>query len=127
MEQLAKFITDERTGLKYELCGDYYIIAGEDEPECEPIGLLGQRHLKHIQKHCKPFYNKMLNERTLYDYLLQLNRDAEETFSELVKRMAIREGVTEKLKAENQLEWVGRMNNIRSRATEIVNHDIIYP
>ncbi|MEE1024077.1 MAG: TnpV protein [Acutalibacteraceae bacterium] len=126
MEQLAKFITDERTGLKYELCGDYYIIAGEDEPECEPIGLWGQRHLKHIQKHCKPFYNKMLNERTLYDYLLQLNRDAEETFSELVKRMAIREGVTEKLKAENQLEWVGRMNNIRSRATEIVNHDIIY-
>ena len=82
--------------------------------------------MKHIQKHCKPFYNKMLNERTLYDYLLQLNRDAEETFSELVKRMAIREGVTEKLKAENQLEWVGRMNNIRSRATEIVNHDIIY-
>ena len=126
MEQLAKFITDERTGLKYELCGDYYIIAGEDEPECEPIGLWGQRHLKHIQKHCKPFYNKMLNERTLYDYLLQLNRDAEETFSELVKRMAIREGVTEKLKAENQLEWVGRMNNIRSRATEIVNHGIIY-
>ena len=126
MEQLAKFITDERTGLKYELCGDYYIIAGEDEPECEPIGLWGQRHLKHIQKHCKPFYNKMINERTLYDYLLQLNRDAEETFSELVKRMAIREGVTEKLKAENQLEWVGRMNNIRSRATEIVNHDIIY-
>ena len=126
MEQLARFIIDERTGLKYELCGDYYIIAGEDEPECEPIGLWGQRHLKHIQKHCKPFYNKMLNERTLYDYLLQLNRDAEETFSELVKRMAIREGVTEKLKAENQLEWVGRMNNIRSRATEIVNHDIIY-
>ena len=126
MEKLAKFITDERTGHKYELCGDYYIIAGEDEPECEPIGLWGQRHLKHIQKHCKPFYNKMLNERTLYDYLLQLNRDAEETFSELVKRMAIREGVTEKLKAENQLEWVGRMNNIRSRATEIVNHDIIY-
>ena len=126
MEPLAKYIKDERTGLKYELCGDYYIIAGEDEPECEPIGLWGQRHLKHIQKHCKPFYNKMLNERTLYDYLLQLNRDAEETFSELVKRMAIREGVTEKLKAENQLEWVGRMNNIRSRATEIVNHDIIY-
>ena len=126
MEQLAKFITDERTGLKYELCGDYYIIAGEDEPECEPIGLWGQRHLKHIQKHCKPFYNKMLNERTLYDYLLQLNRDAEETFSELVKRMAVQEGVTEKLKANNQMEWVSRMNNIRQRATEIVNHDIIY-
>lgn len=53
MKQLAKFITDERTGLKYELCGDYYIIAGEDEPEREPIGIWGQRHLKHIRKHYK--------------------------------------------------------------------------
>ncbi|MBO5019110.1 MAG: TnpV protein [Clostridia bacterium] len=126
MEQLARFITDERTGLKYELCGDYYIIAGEDEPEREPIGVWGQRHLRYIKKHSKVFYNKMLTEHTLYDYLLQLNRDAEETFSELVKRMAIREGITEKLKAENQLEWIGRMNNIRSRAAEMVNSDIIY-
>ena len=126
MEQLAKFITDERTGLKYELCGDYYIISGEDEPEREPIGVWGQRHLNYIQKHCKPFYNKMLNEHTLYDYLLQLNCDAEETFSELVKRMAIQEGITEKLKAENQMLWVARMNNIRQRATEIVNAELIY-
>ena len=126
MKQLAKFITDERTGLEYELCGDYYIIAGEDEPEREPIGVWGQRHLNHIQKHCKPFYNKMLNEHTLYDYLLQLNHDAEETFNCLIKQMAEREGVTEQLKADNQMEWVARMNNIRSRATEIVNHDIIY-
>ena len=68
----------------------------------------------------------MLGEHTLCDYLLQLDRDAEETFSELVKRMAVQEGVTEKLKANNQMEWVSRMNNIRQRATEIVNHDIIY-
>ena len=126
MEQLAKFITDERTGLKYELCGDYYIIAGEDEPEREPIGLWGQRHLKHIIKHCKPFYDKMLGEHTLYDYLLQLDRDAEETFNRLIKQMAEREGVTEKLKADNQMVWVGRMNNIRQRATEIVNAESIY-
>lgn len=126
MEQLAKFITDERTGLKYELCGDYYIIAGEDEPEREPIGVWGRRHLNYIQKHSKPFYNKMLSEHTLYDYLLQLNRDAEETFSELVTRMAIQEGVAEQLKAENQMEWVGRMNNIRQRAIEIVNTEMIY-
>ena len=126
MEQLAKFITDERTGLEYELCGDYYIIAGEDEPEREPIGVWGQRHLNHIQKHCKPFYNKMLIENTLYDYLLQLNRDAEETFSKLVKRMVIQEGITEQLKAENQMEWVGKMNNVRQRATEIVNTEMIY-
>ena len=126
MEQLAKYITDERTGLKYELCGDYYIIAGEDEPEREPIGIWGQRHLKHIQKHCKPFYNKMHSENKLYNYLLQLNQDAEEMFNRLVKQMAKREGVTEQFKAENQMEWVARMNNIRRRATEIVNHDIIY-
>ena len=126
MEQLAKFIADERTGLKYELCGDYYIIAGEDEPEREPIGVWGQRHLNYIQKHCKPFYNKMLTERTLYDYLLQLDHDAEETFNRLIKQMAKREGVTEKLKADNQMVWVGRMNNIRQRATEIVNKELIY-
>ena len=125
-QQLPRFITDERTGLKYELCGDYYIIAGEDDPEHEPIGIWGQRHLEYIQKHCKPFYNKMLNEHTLYDYLLQLDRDAEETFSELVKRMAVQDGITEQLKAENQLEWICRMNNIRQIVTEIVNHDIIY-
>ena len=126
MEQLAKFITDEITGLKYELCGDYYIIAGEDEPEREPIDVWGQRHLNYIQKHCKPFYNKMLNEHTLYDYLLQLNHDAEDTFNRLVKQMAEREGVTEQLKATNQMDWVGKMNNIRQRVTEIVNAEFIY-
>ena len=126
MEKLARFIKDERTGLKYELCGDYYIIAGEDEPEREPIGVWGQRHLKHIQKHSKAFYNKMLNERTLYDYLLQFNRDAEDTFNCLVNQMVEREGVTEQLKASNQMDWVCKMNNIRQRATEIVNTELIY-
>ena len=62
-----------------------------------------------------------------YDYLLQLNRDAEDTFNRLVKQIAEREGVTDKLKEDNQMEWVARMNNIRNRATEIVNHDMIYP
>ena len=96
-------------------------------PQDKAIGIWGQRHLKHIIKHCKPFYNKMLNEHTLYDYLLQLNRDAEDTFNRLVKQIAEREGVTDKLKEDNQMEWVARMNNIRNRATEIVNHDMIYP
>lgn len=126
MEQLAKFITDERTGLKYELCGDYYIVAGEDEPEREPIGVWGQWHLRYIQKHCKPFYNKMLNEHKLYDYLLQLNRDAEEMFNCLVKQIAEKEGLTEQLKAANQMGWVARMNNIRNRAVEIVTFELIH-
>ncbi len=126
MEKLLKFITDEKTGLKYELCGDYYNIAGEDEPECEPFGMWGQWHFKYIHKYCKPFYNKMLIEYTLYDYLLQLDHDAEDTFNRLIKQMVAREGVTEQLKADNQLEWVGRMNNIRQRATEIINSELIY-
>ena len=68
----------------------------------------------------------MLSGNKLYDHLLQLNRDAEEMFNSLVGQMAKREGVTEQLKAENQMEWVARMNNIRSRVTEIVNNDMIY-
>ena len=72
------------------------------------------------------FFLALLYLYTLYDYLLQLNRDAEDTFNRLVKQMAEREDVTEKLKADNQMDWVGKMNNIRQRATEIVNHDIIY-
>ncbi len=126
MKQLVKFITDERTGLKYELCGDYYIIAGEDEPEREPIGVWGQRHLRYIQKHNKAFHNQMLSENKLYDYLLQLNQDAEEMFNRLVEQMAEREGVTERLKADDQMKWVGRMNNIKYRATEIINSELIY-
>ena len=69
----------------------------------------------------------MVNEHTLYDYLLQLDHDAQDTFNRLVKQMAEREGATEQLKADNQMEWVARMNNIHNRATEIVNHDMIYP
>lgn len=86
MKTLAKFIIDERTGLKYELCSDYYIIAGEDELERKPIGEWGQRHLRYIKKHCKPFYNKMQNEDKLYEYLIQLNQDAEEMFNTLIEQ-----------------------------------------
>ena len=68
----------------------------------------------------------MVNEHTLYDYLLQLDHDAQDTFNRLVKQMAEREGVTEQLKADNQMEWVARMNNIRSRATETINADLLY-
>ena len=68
----------------------------------------------------------MVNEHTLYDYLLQLDHDAQDTFNRLVKQMAKREGVTEQLKATNQMQWVGKMNNIRQRATEIVNSELIY-
>ena len=126
MKTLAKFIINERTGLKYELCGDYYIIAGEDKPERKPIGKWGQRHLRYIKKHCKPFYNKMQNEDKLYEYLIQLNQDAEEMFNTLIEQFKKSEGITEQLKTQDQMQWVSRMNNIRHRATEIVNNELIY-
>ncbi len=126
MEQLARFITDERTGLEYELCGDYYIIAGEDEPEREPIGVWGMRHLEYIKNHRKGFYTALILDCKVNRYLADINKQAEQMFDTLIKQFKQAEGVSEQLKADNQIEWVGKMNNIRQRATEIINHDIIY-
>ena len=123
---MEKFITDERTGLQYELVGDYYLIAGEDKPEGRPIGIWGQRHLRYIRKHKVSLYAELLTTGKLNDYLADLNEQAEAMFSRLVKQLSEKEGVTETLKVENQMLWVQSMNNIRSRATEIVNNDIIY-
>ena len=123
---MEKYITDERTGLKYELVGDYYLIAGDDDPKERPIGIWGQRHLGYLKKHRKTVYTELLTSGRLNGYLVNLNEQAEEMFSRLVEQMSKQEGITEKLKAENQMEWVGKMNNIRSRATEIVNSDLIY-
>lgn len=125
---MEKYITDERTGLKYELVGDYYIIAGDDEPEEEqkPIGIWGQRHLRYLKNHRKVFYVNLLTSGKLNNYLADIDRQAEEMFERLIKQMAEREGVTEALKAENPMEWVQRMNNIRNRATENVNANIVF-
>ena len=124
---MEKIIYDEKNGLWYELQGDYYIPCLKlPEEEQQPIGVWGQRHLRYIKQNRKVLYLNLLTSGKLNGYLAVLDRQAEEMFSRLVKQMAEREGVTEKLKADNQMEWVARMNNIRSRATEIVNHDIIY-
>ena len=123
---MEKFITDERTGLQYELVGDYYLIAGEDEPEGRPIGILGQRHLRYIRKHKVSLYAELLTTGKLNDYLADLNEQAEALFSRLVKQLSEKEGVTEALKEENQMLWVQRMNNIRSAAMESVVNDLIY-
>lgn len=127
MEKLEKYITDERTGLKYELIGDYYFIAGYDEhEENHPIGIWGQRRLQYIRKHKRSLYLQLRLSGKLNEYLADINEQAENMFELLIKQMAERDGVTEKLKAENQMEWVGRMNNIRNRAIEIVNNNILY-
>ena len=123
---MKKFITDERTGLKFELVGDYYLVVGDDELESKPIGIWGQRHLRFIKKNNKPLYNELVAKDSLNDYLSDINEQAEKLFSILVGQLAESEGITEKLKAENQMLWVQRMNNIRNRAIDIVNRDLIY-
>lgn len=90
------------------------------------IGVWGQRHLRYIKQYHKVRYINLLTSGKLNAYLADIDKQAEDMFFWLVEQMAEREGVTERLKAGNQMEWVARMNNIRSRATEIVNHDIIY-
>ena len=124
---MERFITDERTGLKYELVGDYYLIAGDDEPEEDrPIGIWGQRHLRYLREHHRVRYANLLTSGELNAYLADIDRQAKELFLRLVKQMADAEGITETLKASDQMEWVRRMNNVRSRAFEIVEADIIY-
>lgn len=124
---MERFVTDERTGLKYELVEDYYLIAGDDEPEEDrPIGIWGQRHLRYLREHHRVRYANLLTSGELNAYLADIDRQAEELFLRLVKQMADAEGITETLKASDQMEWVRRMNNVRSRAFEIVEADIIY-
>ena len=125
---MEKYITDERTGLKYELVGDYYLIAGDDEPEQEqePIGIWGQRHLRYLKEHRRVRYANLLTSGELNAYLADIDRQAEELFLRLAKQMADAEGIMEKLKASDQMEWVGRMNSIRNRAMEIVNAELIF-
>lgn len=124
---MEKVIYDEKNGLWYELQGDYYIPCLKlPEEEQQPIGVWGQRHLRYIKQHRKVLYTNLLTSGKLNGYLADLDKQAEDMFFRLVKQMAEHEGVTERLKVDNQMEWIARMNNIRSRATEIVNYDIIY-
>ena len=125
---MEKYITDERTELRYELVGDYYLIAGDDEPEQEqePIGIWGQRHLRYLKEHRRVRYANLLTTGKLNNYLADLNEQAEAMFSQLVKLLAEKEGVTEVLKAENQMLWVQRMNAVQEKTVETIYHELIY-
>ena len=123
---MEKFITDERTALRYEFVGDYYLIAGEDEPEGRSVGIWRQRHLRYIRRYKRHLYFGLLIRGKLNDYLADLNEQAAELFSRLVKQLAEKEGVTEALKAENQMLWVQKMNSIRNAAMEVVSSELIY-
>ncbi|MGN0557943.1 MAG: TnpV protein [Acutalibacteraceae bacterium] len=124
---MEKRIYNEKTGISYTLQGDYYLpdLKLPDE-ENKPIGLWGRRHARHLKQNHKVLYMNLLTSGKLNDYLADIDEQAEDMFFRLVKQMAEREGVTERFKADNQMEWVAQMNNIRSRATEIVNNDIVY-
>ena len=124
---MEKVIYDEKNGLWYELQGDYYIPCLKlPQEEQQPIGVWGQWHLRYIKQHRKVLYFNLLTSGKLNGYLVDLDKQTEEMFSRLVKQMAEREGITEQLKGTDQMKWVGRMNNIRSRAIDMINADLIY-
>lgn len=119
-------IYDEKNGLWYEKQGDYFIPCLSLPEEDKPVGIWGQRHLRYIKQHKRVFYTTLLTSCKLNSYLADVNEQADEMFFRLAKQLAEKENITEKLKAENQMLWVQRMNNIRNRATEVVNAEIIY-
>ena len=124
---MEKYIYNEHNGLWYELQGDYYLpcLKLPEEPEVY-IGIWGQRHRRYLKEHRRATYAMLLTSGKLNSYLADIDRQAEEMFSQLVKQMTEAEGVTETLKANDPMEWVGRMNNIRSRVMEVVNAELIY-
>lgn len=123
---MAKTIFEEMGGT-YTQVGDYLLPNLElPEEEQQPIGVWGQRHRHYLKEHRRATYTTLLTSGKLNSYLADIDRQAEELFSRLVKQIAEAEGVTEQLKANNQMKWVGRMNNTRDRAMEIVNTEIIY-
>ncbi len=120
-------IYDEKNGLWYEKQGDYYIpCLSLPEGENEPIGVWGQRHLRYLKQHRKVLYTSLLTSGKLNSHLAEINKQAEELYFRLVKQFAESEGVTEQLKADNPMEWVGRMGNIESRCREIVNIEVVF-
>ena len=123
---MERMKTDTETGLQYELQGDYYVIAGEKEAELPPIGIWGQRHLRWLKQNRRVTYTNLLTTGRLYDYLQEIDTQATERLELLIRQMAETEGITEQLKAEDQMEWVRRMNNIRSRTEEIVLYELIF-
>ena len=117
--------TFEQMGGTYRQEGDY-ILPNLAVPESVPVGVWGQRRRQYLRKHRKALYNTLLLRGKLDSHLADTNQQAEDMFSQLAEQMAKQEDITEQLKVENQMEWVGRMNNIRNRAIELINSELIY-
>ncbi len=122
---MEKYIYNQNNGLWYELQGDYYIPCLQ-APEAPNIGIWGQRRRKYLKEHRGILYNSMLYSGILNAHLEDVDKTAKEMFDRLVKQMAQQQGITEVLKAKDQLAWIGAMNNIRNVAEEIINTGLIY-
>jgi hypothetical protein len=126
---MQKHIVDEKTGIPYTLVGDYYLPWGDlpnDEPEQKSIGIWGQRHRRYLKQNHRLRYMNLITSGNLNSYLADIDGQAEEMFSRLVKQMAEKRDITEKLKAVDQMRWVQEMNNMRNSASEIVYTEMIY-
>ena len=124
---MEKRIYDENNGLWYARQGDYYLPELALPPEKEkPIGLWGKRHLQYLKEHKRLVYINLMTSGRLNEYLASVDEQAEDMFSRLVKEYADRQEVTEQLKAENQILWIQKMNNIRVCVKEVVESEIIY-
>ena len=124
---MEKYIYNNNNGLWYELQGDYYIpCLVLDEEDAQPIGMWGRKHQRYIKQHHRALYTTLLISGKLHSHLAEIANRATEMFDRLVKQLAEKECITEQLKAQDQMAWVGAMNNIRNRAEEIVNAEIIY-
>ena len=126
--KMEQYIYNEQNGLWYELRGDYYIpcLKLPAQKEERHIGVWGQRHLRYIREHKKALYTSLLTSGRLHSYLADVEEQAQELFGRLMKQRAEREGITETLKADNQMEWVQRMNALRSAVIETVNAEVIF-
>ena len=124
---MEKYIYNEQNGLWYELQGDYYIpCLVLDEEDTQPVGMWGRRYLRYIKEHRRALYTTLLISGKLHSHLAEIDNRTTEMLDRLVKQLAEKEGITERLKAADQMAWVGAMNNIRNRAEEIVNVEIIF-
>ena len=124
---MEKYIYNEQNGLWFELQGDYYLpcLKLPEEPKVH-IGIWGQRHRRYLKSHRRALYTSLLTSGKLNSYLADINRQAEELFSRLVKQIAESENINEELKATDTTAWIGKMNNVRNRAAEVVSEEIIY-
>lgn len=123
---MEKYIVDEQNRLEYELVGEYYIIAGEDEPPARPIGIWGALRRDYLKKHRQNVYYQLLLSGKLNDHLADIEEQAQDMMWNLTEQMKRAEGVTEDLKRKNQMAWVGAMNSIQARVREIINNELIF-